>query len=191
MQFVLFVLLFAYCSSFNPAPIALETKLKISTKPGLKMLLAAVAAMTMVPFAVSPALGETVTETQHDVPFSAVHNCTLENVTGDTTMHATVTITTGTDGVKQVHILQRTLGTHMIGVTSGDSYNFNNAEDYHEHFTVGSGGGHVMTRTEYIHHGEGLANMEQQGLDDYHQRITVLIPATGPPTVVKTEAECR
>jgi hypothetical protein len=165
--------------------------MKISTKPGLKVLLAAIAATAMVPFAVSPAQGETVTETQHDVPFSSLHNCTMENVIGDTTVHATITITTGTDGIKQVHFLQRTHGTHMIGANSGDSYNFNNAEDYHEHFTVGNAGGHVVTRTEYIHHGEGLAHLEQQGEDDFHQRITLLIPATGPPTIVKTEAECR
>ncbi|MDQ3985703.1 MAG: hypothetical protein M3280_04315 [Actinomycetota bacterium] len=165
--------------------------MNISSKSGLRIVLFAVATVALSSTSLVPAQAETVSETQHDIPFSSLHPCTLENTTGDSTVHSTITVTTGDDGIKQVHMLQSTHGTQLVGEVSGDTYNFNNAEDYHEHFQVGASGGHIFTRTEYIHTTEGVANLDQPGLDDFHQRIYIFIDANGVPTVTKTEADCR
>lgn len=164
--------------------------MNISRKSRSRILFLAVAAVGLLTTGIVPAQAETVTTTEHDIPFSEVHPCTLEQTSGDHSVHMTFTVNTSADGSMNVHTLQHTHGHRLLG-TSGDYYNFNNAEDYHETTTVGSSGGHFMIRTQYIHEGEGVANLETPGLDDFHQRITVFINPDGTATPVKTEADCR
>ncbi|MDQ3987304.1 MAG: hypothetical protein M3280_12510 [Actinomycetota bacterium] len=165
--------------------------MNISRKSGARIVVLAVAAVGLLTTGLVPAQAETVTTTEHDIPFSALHPCTFERTLGDHTVHMVFTVNTSADGSMNVHSLQHTHGHQLIGETSGHSYNFNNAEDLHEHNSVGSSGGHFFIRTEYIHHGESQANLETLGLDDFHQRIYVRINSDGTATPVKTEAECR
>ena len=162
----------------------------VSRKLGVRTLLFAATTLALGSIGIVPAQAETVTETNHDIPFSRLHQCTFEDVEGPTTVHMTVTVTTGDDGVKQIHTKQHTHGSQMIGTTSGDTYNFNDSLDEHSHF-VGSAPGHFTTRTRFIHHGEDLANIETPGMDDLHQTLTIFVPQDGPPTIVKQEFECR
>jgi hypothetical protein len=161
-----------------------------SKKFGIKTLIAAAAAAALIPLGTTPAGAETEHFTQ-EIPFSSAHPCTGEFLDGDTIVRTTITVEESTSGNMNVHFHQHTHGTQLIGEVSGDSYNFNNQEDSHYHFTTGPMGGHDFVHTVFVHHGEGLANLEEPGLDDFHQKFLVIISPGGVPTIVHQEAECR
>lgn len=165
--------------------------MRISKKFGIRTFVATAAAAAVIPLGATPAGAETQHFTQ-EVPFSATHACTGEFVQGDTTLRITTTVTESTSGNMNVHTTVHGHGTQLIGQTSGDTYNFNEGQDSHYHFTVGSTGGHEMLHGVFVHHGEDFVGGEvAPGLDDFWQKFLIIIAPNGTPTVVHADADCR
>lgn len=125
------------------------------------------------------------------VEFSATHQCTGEEVVGETRVHMVITTSENPDGSTHVRVHQQTHGQTLVGLISGDQYVFNNGEDAVSDFDLVGGTGRVVTRTEFIHQGEDLAFLESPGLDDFHQRLIVTFSPLGPPTIERERTECR
>ena len=151
-----------------------------------------VAAVASVVAALVAAAAPAATETSTFViEFSAVHPCTGEPVEGDTRVHVVVTTTENPDGTTRVRTLQQTHGHSLVGLISGDRYNFNNGQDVVEEFDLLGSSGRIVTRTEFIHQGEDLAFEESAGLDDLHERIVLTFRPLLPPTVERERVDCR
>ena len=125
------------------------------------------------------------------VAFSSQHPCTGEPVEGDARVHMVITTTENPDGSTRVRIHQQTHGQSLEGIVSGDEYVFNNGEDAITDSDIIGDTGRVVTRTEFIHQGEGPAFFESPGLDDFHQRLIVTFSPLLPPTIERERAECR
>ena len=131
----------------------------------------------------APAATETFTE---HVEFASQHPCTLEPVVGETRVHVVITTTE-----TRIRVLQQTHGQTLVGAVSGDDYVFNNAEDVVTEADLVGGSARLVIRTEFIHQGEGVAFGEEQGLDDFHQRLVVTVTPGLPPTIERDRADCR
>jgi hypothetical protein len=132
-------------------------------------------------------------ETFHEeVEFAEEHPCTGEIVEGDTTVRMTITTTDNGDGTTTVDVHQHTHGQQLRGVVSQDWYVFNENMDSHTSETIIGSSGTVDTHTRFIHTTEDLAYQElMQGLDDFHQRLEVVVQPLLPPTVVRDTGHCR
>lgn len=161
------------------------------TRKKIGVALAAGALMTVVaPFGASPASAK---QTHQEVEYSDTHECTHEQVNGDTRVRYTTETTENGDGTTTVTIRQHSHGSHLEGAFSGDEYVLNEQRDSEETFMVSTIlGGVVETKTIFIHKGEDQAFTEVPGEDDLHQELSFLIaPITGDPTLVMEETDCR
>ena len=147
--------------------------------------------MTVIaPFGGSPASAKT----SHDeIEFSSTHECTHEQVSGDTRVTYTTQTTQNNDGTTTVTVRQHAHGSHLEGLFSGDEYTMNEMSDTEETFVVSTTlGGVVETKTIFIHKGEDQAFTEVPGEDDLHQRLSfVITPVTGEPMLVMEDSDCR
>jgi hypothetical protein len=134
----------------------------------------------------APALGETQTF-KEEIAFDSVHPCTLEPVAGIGAVHLIITMTDNPDGSTHVRIYHHTSGMQGIGVVSGDRYVFNEGETTEADV---SGSGTVYHRVEFIHMGESLGH-PTEALDDFHQRVRVIVSEMSPPVVTQDRSECR
>jgi hypothetical protein len=143
----------------------------------------------LLPFAASPAQAETYHE---EVEFASEHPCTGEVVEGDTKVKMTITTTDNGDGTTTVHVHQHTHGQQLLGVVSQDWYVFNENQDSHTTETLLGPSGTVEAHTRFIHTSEDLAYQELvQGLDDFHQRLEIVIQPLLPPVVVRDTGRCQ
>ena len=166
-----------------------ETFLRLKKKIGAA--LAAGALMTVaMPFGASPASAKT---THDEIEFSRTHECTHEDVIGDTRVKYTTTQTDNGDGTTTVTIKQHSHGSHLVGTFSGDEYMLNEQRDTEQQFMMlTSLGGVAETKTVFIHKGEDQAFTEVPGEDDLHQELSFLIPPFGgDPVLVMEENDCR
>lgn len=152
----------------------------------------ATAALTTVvaPFGASPAHAETY----HDeIEFSRTHQCTHEDVIGETKVHVTTTTQENGDGTTTVHVIQHQHSSHLVGVFSGDEYVLNEMTMVQESFVVSTSlGGAGQTKTTFNHKGEDQAFTEVPGEDDLWQRVTFVIPpGGGPPQMVQADTRCH
>jgi hypothetical protein len=153
--------------------------------------LTAAALMTLVaPFGGSPA---NAAQTHEEVEYSDTHDCTHEQIEGDTRVRYTTETTQNNDGTTTVKIRQHAHGSHLEGVFSGDEYTLNEMRDTEETFQVNTTlGGVVETKTVFIHKGEDQAFTEVPGEDDLHQELSFIItPITGDPILVMEDSDCR
>jgi hypothetical protein len=75
---------------------------------------------------------------------------------------------------------------------SQDWYVFNENLDSHTSETILGRSGTVETHTRFIHTTEDIAFQEpMQGLDDFHQRLEVVIQPLLPPVVVSDTGHCQ
>lgn len=125
------------------------------------------------------------------VAFAAIHSCTLEPVEGDARVHFVIHTTDNPDGTTAVHIRQQTHGSQLLGAVSGDTYVFNESQDVVQSETISGSSGRVMTRTIFVHNGEQLAYLEEPGLDDLHQHMTIVFSPLLPPEIRVDRTECR
>jgi hypothetical protein len=126
------------------------------------------------------------------IPFSTTHQCTHEQVEGDTRVLLVVTTSDNPDGSIHVRTHQRTHGQTLLGIVSGDEYVFNEGSDVITEFDIAGGEtGHGVIRTEFIHQGEDQALADVPGLDDLHQRTVVTITPVGGMTVEPIRSDCR
>ena len=152
----------------------------------------AAAALTTIatPFGATPAHAETF----HDeIEFSRTHECTHEDVIGETRVHVTTTTTDNGDGTTTVHVKQHAHGSHLVGFFSGDEYVLNEKTDVDEEFIVSTSlGGAGSTKTTFNHKGEEQAFTEVPGQDDLWQRVTFVIPPLGgDPQIVMADTRCH
>ena len=157
---------------------------------------AAVIALVAValPLAGGTASAETVKTHDKDVVFDAQHECTGENVSGDTTVKMTITTTENDDGTTTVHTHQKTHGQQLEGFPSLDQYTFNGAEDVETTETLLGPSGTSSIKTIFIHNGEGpvgTAVGSLEGMDDFHLRQDLIISPILPPTMVRDSEECK
>jgi hypothetical protein len=149
------------------------------------------AAALVLPLSAAPAFAQTQTH-QEEVEFASEHPCTREIVEGDTKVKMTITTTDNGDGTTTVHVRQHTHGQQLLGVVSQDWYVFNENQDSETTETIFGQSGTVETHTRFIHTTEDLAHQELvQGLDDFHQRLEVVIQPLLPPVVVRDTGQCR
>jgi hypothetical protein len=138
------------------------------------------AAALALTIAAPPALAQSQ-QHHEEVEFASDHPCTREFVEGDTKVKMTITTTDNGDGTTTVHVHQHTHGQQLLGVVSGDWYVFNENQDSHTTETIIGPSGSVDTHTRFIHTTEDLAYQElAQGLDDFHQRLEVVIQSRRP-----------
>ncbi|HEX2296566.1 MAG TPA: hypothetical protein VHN37_14835 [Actinomycetota bacterium] len=149
---------------------------------------AAAAVAVAVPLFARPALAETYRD---EIVFDQEHECTLENVVGDTKVKITIETKNNPDGTTTVKSTQHTHGSQLRGVISGDKYVFNNSEDVVETFTLLGSSGSVKSKTIFVHNGESVANLETPGLDDFHQHFSMTFSPLLPPVILKDRAECQ
>lgn len=140
------------------------------------------------PLFASPASAETY---QEEVEFAATHECTQEPVEGDTKVRITVNTTENSDGTTTVHTKQHTVGSQLRGLISNDKYTFNNSEDVEETFTLLGSTGSIKVKTIFVHSTEDVAYLEQQGLDDFHQKFNMTFAPLLPPVITKDTADCK
>jgi hypothetical protein len=123
-----------------------------------------------------------------------VNECTGEPVVLDGRVHLLTAVTANADGSFHVKQHINTQGVTGIGVISGDSYSFNQEDNFMGEVDVPAGGsGHLVGHQEFIHHGEsrGVTN---PALDDKHVHFntTVALDASGQPTTTfTTRIECK
>lgn len=162
----------------------------MTTRTRIHAALAAGALATLVaPFGGAPAHAET---THTEIEFSRTHECTHEDVVGDTRVRYTTETRDNGDGTTTVTVRQHSHGSHLRGVFSGDEYMLNEKRDTTETFTVSTTlGGSAETQTVFIHKGEDQAFTEVPGRDDLHQRLTFLIPPVGESVLVMEDNDCR
>jgi hypothetical protein len=134
----------------------------------------------------APALGETQTF-KEEIAFESLHPCTLEPVAGMGTVHLIITMTDNPDGSTHVRIYQHTSGMQGVGVVSGDTYVFNEGEMV-EADVLGSAT--FYHRVEFIHVGESFGH-PTEALDDFHQRVRVIVSEMSPPVITQDRTECR
>ena len=146
--------------------------------------------MTLVtPFGASVA---TAAEDHFEIEFSSTHECTHEQVNGETKVHATTTTADNGDGTTTVTVRQHQHGSHLEGAISGDEYVFNEQSEIVENFVIDTSlGGVVSTHTTFNHKGEEQAFTEVPGEDDLQQRVTFVFPPVGPPTMVQEMTRCH
>jgi len=153
-------------------------------------VLAAVA--LVLPLSASPAVAQTQTVHQREIPFGDVHPCTHEPVQGNTDVHMTIITQDNGDGTTTVKVIQHEHGEQMIGDVSLDFYTFNENEKTETEFTILGGTGSQDVWTRWIHTSEELAFQEEPGLDDYFQKTTLFFSPLLPPTLVEDERpDCR
>ena len=125
------------------------------------------------------------------IEFSDTHECTHEQVNGDTRVTVWMDETENPDGTTTVTVRQHVHGSDLRGVFSGDKYVLNERTETVEHFLVDSAGGTITVRTTFIHYTERQAFTEVPGEDDLHQYLTfVLVPLVGP-MLTDERTECR
>lgn len=146
----------------------------------------------VLPFAAQPAGAQTSESYKEEVEFASDHPCTREIVEGDTKVKMTITTTDNGDGTTTVDVHQHTHGQQLLGVVSQDWYVFNENQDSHTTETIGGSTGTVETHTRFIHTSEDLAYQELlQGLDDFHQKLEVVVQPLLPPVVVRDTGRCQ
>lgn len=153
-------------------------------------LAAGIATSVVGAFGAGPASAETQTF-KEDVEFSTMHQCTGEEVVGETRVHMVITTSENPDGSTHVRIHQQTHGQTLVGVISGDQYVFNSGQDVVSDFDLFGETAQAVIRTEFIHQGEDLAFMEVPGRDDLHLRLIVTFSPLLPPVVEPQRNECR
>lgn len=150
------------------------------------------AAVLVLPLSAAPAFAQTSETFHEEVEFASEHPCTREIVEGDTKVKMTITTTDNGDGTTTVDVHQHTHGQQLLGVVSQDWYVFNENMDSHTQDTILGRSGTIETHTRFIHTSEDLAHQEvMQGLDDFHQRLEVVISPLLPPVVVKDTGTCK
>jgi hypothetical protein len=162
--------------------------LKKRTKLGAAF---AAAALTTIVVPFGPPSAQAAQE-QFEIEYSETHECTHEQVTGDTRVQYTTTTTNNGDGTTTVKIKQHQHGSNLEGIFSGDDYMFNEHQDSEETFLLSTSmGGVVETKTVFIHHGEDQAFTEVPGEDDLHQRLTFAFLPIGDPELIMEDTDCR
>lgn len=141
-----------------------------------------------LPLLANPAMAETY---HNEVEFSATHECTGEQVEGDTKVKVTFNTTENSDGTTTVHTKQHTVGSQLRGLISNDKYTFNNSEDVEETFTILGSFGSIKFKTIFVHSSENVAYLEQPGKDDLHQKFSATFAPLLPPVVTKDTSECK
>ena len=150
------------------------------------------AAALVLPLSATPALAQTQTVHEQNIPFGAIHPCTKEPVQGPTDVHTTIITQSNPDGSTTVRVRQHTHGQQMLGDVSLDWYTFNDAENADTEFTFFGPSGSRDIWTRWVHTSEDVAFEEEPGLDDYFQRTTIFISPFLPPTIVEDERpDCR
>lgn len=149
---------------------------------------AASAALLALPLLAPPASAATYHE---EIEFASTHTCTQEPIEGDTKVRYTITTTDNGDGTTTVHTKQHTVGSQLRGLISNDKYTFNDSQDAETTETLAGSFGTISTKTIFVHSSEDVAYLEQQGLDDLHQRLDIVIAPLLPPTVVMEDTECK
>jgi hypothetical protein len=123
-----------------------------------------------------------------------VNECTGEPVVLDGRVHLLISVTANADGSFRVKQHTNTQGVTGIGLTSGDSYSFNQGDNLMGEVDVPAGGsGHLVGHQEFIHHGES-GGVTNPALDDKHVyfNTTVALDASGQPTTTfTTRIECK
>jgi hypothetical protein len=166
----------------------MEKRLKIRTKLGLVVSIAALATLAG---SLSPTSAFADSDHQ-EFMFSETHPCTHEQVVGDTRVDFDSTTQDNGDGTTTVTMTQRTHGNQLVGVLSDDTYVINEHTETTETFIISTSlGGSVSTKSVFIHNGENQANTEIQGLDDLHQRLTWVFAPGGPPMMVEGTSLCK
>ena len=130
--------------------------------------------------------------THFTIEYSDEHDCTHEQVIGDTRVSYSADERDNGDGTTTVTIRQHVHGSHLVGVFSGDKYVLNEQRDTVETFTLSTSlGGTVTTKTTFIHYTERQAFMEVPGEDDLHQYLTFTFMPIGDPVLTEERTECR
>lgn len=142
----------------------------------------------VIPVFAGPASAETYHE---EIEFASQHECTQETVEGDTKVNITVTTTENSDGTTTVKTKQHTVGSQLRGLISNDKYTFNNSEDVEQTDTLLGPTGTVNSKTVFVHSSEDVAYLEQPGLDDLHQRFSLVFAPLLPPVLTIGQDECK
>lgn len=142
----------------------------------------------MIPVFAGPASAETYHE---EIEFASEHECTGEFVEGDTKVRITVNTTENSDGTVTVNTKQHTVGSQLRGIVSNDKYTFNNSQDVEQTDTLLGPTGTVDSKTVFVHSTEDVAYLEQQGMDDLHQRFTLTFAPLLPPVLMMGQNECK
>ena len=151
--------------------------------------LAAAALMVLgIPFAP----GAQAAENHFEIEFSSTHECTHEQVIGETKVNVTTTEQDNGDGTTTVTVHQHQHSSHLEGVVSGDEYVLNEQQEITETFVINTSlGGVISTHTTFNHKGEEQAFTEVPGEDDLHQRLTFVFLPIGDPELVMEDTDCR
>jgi hypothetical protein len=150
--------------------------------------------MGAVVLSAAAATGETTNAFVDITGTFRVNECTGETVTLDGQVHISTSVTPNADGSFHIRVHSNTQGVSGTGDITGDSYRFNETENFSGEFEVPAGGsGHLVGHQEFIHQGEsgGLASPT---LDDKHVHFntTVTLDAAGNPvTSFVPSVECR
>ena len=157
----------------------------------IAVAVSAAALMTIItPLGASPA--HAANENHFEIEFSDTHECTHEQVIGETKVHATTTETDNGDGTSTVTVKQHQHGSHLEGVFSGDEYVLNEQSEIQETFIISTSlGGVIHTHTTFNHKGEDQAFTEVPGDDDLQQRVTFTFPPVGDPIMVQNTTRCH
>jgi hypothetical protein len=166
--------------------------MEMSTLTRLRSTRVAVTMASAVALALPVFAGPASAATYHEeIEFSSTHDCTGEPIEGDTKVRITVNTTENSDGTTTVNTKQHTVGSQLRGIISNDKYTFNNAQDTEQTDTIIGSAGVVDSKTVFVHSTEDVAYLEQQGLDDFHQRFTLTFSPLLPPVLVLTQSECK
>jgi hypothetical protein len=165
----------------------METTLTRFRSTRVPVTVASLVALALPLFA-GPASAATYHE---EIEFASEHECTGETVEGDTKVRMTVDTTENSDGTMTVHTKQHTVGSQLKGLISNDHYTFNGSQDVETTDTLLGPAGTVDGKTVFVHSSEDVAYLEQQGLDDLHQRFSLTFAPLLPPVLVLTQDECK
>jgi hypothetical protein len=125
------------------------------------------------------------------IEFSQTHECTHEQVSGDTRVTLWMDTTDNGDGTTTVTTRQHVHGSDLRGAISGDKYVINERSDNVETFVIATTGGTITTKTTFIHYTERQAFTEVPGQDDLHQYLSFLFGPVGDPILTEERTECR